>query len=60
MKTTIEQHRKLLILVAAVALMWLNRHSGFTPQEMLSYFEYALQLLAIVGVYQLPNAPKSA
>jgi hypothetical protein len=55
MNTLIARHRKLVVIVAAMALLWVNRNSGLTPQEMLSYFEYAIQLLTIAGVYAAPN-----
>ena len=60
MNALIARHRKLVIVAAAMALLWVNRHSGLTPQEMLAYLDYAIQLLAVVGVYQVPNASKTA
>jgi len=55
MSTLFARHRKLVVLVVALALLWANRNSGLTPQEMLTYFDYAIQILGVAGVYGAKN-----
>lgn len=55
MSTLFARHRKLVVLVAALALLWVNRNAGLTPQEVLTYFDYAIQILGAWGVYAAPN-----
>jgi hypothetical protein len=56
MSTLFARHRKLVVLVAAMALLWANRNSGLTPQELLTYVDGTIQLLTVLGVYAAPNS----
>jgi hypothetical protein len=56
MSTLFARHRKLVVLVVAMALLWANRNSGLTPQELLTYVDGTIQLLTVLGVYAAPNS----